>query len=435
VGLSLKPRLIATGILGGTLAALALYIPLHLILPAAYAPGWQAMPDYAGLVGYAFAILSVVVAGYSAARLSWAKNPGGILKAGAVAGAIAGLIAFLLVGASAAGLSGSGAILQYANQSVGETINTIAAFAEAIVRVSWYTYLTLAVFVVAGALAGALGAGLHRLRQNAPWLAEPRAFSPGVSLLFSLVVFLVSGLTYMVLEVLLTAMPEVDQIGNLQVQLWQRINLPSAGVWWWPKAIMLGVMLLSFGKAVTWITRWLRHPDEAVRKSARLLAVLAAIFSLSIYVILFMALVNIERLILTPLLLATGIGAVVAALRSKQAIDAIAQPFVDFQDLLQGLLLTPLLAALVLIGSSALVWQALQSNVIPFVPGLMGSLETTPLDLIENTKDYFNAHLLLVVKAMLAAVGNWAAVIWPIGWLFTRVAQARFFPYEEDQEA
>ncbi|MBN2500264.1 MAG: hypothetical protein JXB38_05810 [Anaerolineales bacterium] len=420
----MNTRTISIGLVGGALAAFALNLPLHRIQPAAYIPGWEAIPGYLGWAGYACAGLLVVLAGYCASRVSWAAKP---LRVGALTGALAGLIAFLLSGASAAGLSGSAASLQYSSQS----INIYYLLAEVTTRVAWYTYFTLAVLVVSGALLGMLGAGLHLIQGGDYWLDKPQSYNPGTRFLFSLTLFLVSGMTYLILEALLAANPEIGEFSNLEVLLLNRVRLPIAGIWLWPKTITLAVMVLALWHTIQPIARWLRHPAEHVRKSARLIAVLAAVFGLVVFIFTFQAIPNLERILITALLMLTGSIAAAAARKIPVNTQSPFLPSLNFRDLLQGLLLTPLLAAQVLVGGGVSVWHAIQINVIPFIRSAMGG---TNIDVVANANTYFILHIEIVITAILVSALSWVLIIWPIGWLFSRATEKRFYPDDEDEE-
>jgi signal transduction histidine kinase len=101
------------GLAGGLALIITLFYPLYVLLPGDYVEGWMTGSQLLGLALEIAAVLVTIATGFLAAR--WAKP--GSRQADALFGALAGgaacITLYLGIGASAAGLVGSGTLLRH----------------------------------------------------------------------------------------------------------------------------------------------------------------------------------------------------------------------------------------------------------------------------------------------------------------------------------
>jgi signal transduction histidine kinase len=184
--------------LGGGLALIAaLFYPLYVLLPSDYVAGWLGGSQVLGLVLEIVASLLAVTTGYLAAR--WARPGSRQVSAlfGALAGSVAGIVFFLGIGAAAAGLVGSGALLRHGLVPVADEGALAQLVIAATVGTVWWTHTVFWATLLAGIGLGAVGGLLApvsatpstlRLRQAVRMMLVPGIWINTLNLIFDVMV-------------------------------------------------------------------------------------------------------------------------------------------------------------------------------------------------------------------------------------------------------
>lgn len=166
-------RPIYIGSIGGVLSAAVLALPLFFIMPSAYIQDWYTVPIPLGAVGYVLFGIIGIATGYSAARWNWASGIGSCLKSGTVAGVYMALIAWGFIGSGAAGVVGSAPMWEYGLRQAPEP-EMLRILSEGILRIIWYTYGALFIFLTVGIGLSGTGSIFHYLQGTKTWGRSPR---------------------------------------------------------------------------------------------------------------------------------------------------------------------------------------------------------------------------------------------------------------------
>lgn len=193
-------RTFLAGAIGGLALIAALFYPLYVDWPGRFTDDWptRGIPGLSlGLS--ALAALLVVATGYVAAR--WARvgrRAAGTLF-GALAGWIAALAAYVVLGAPAAGVGASEALLRWGYRPALDDPHALWLTAEPVINAIYWTYAALWVMQIGGLALGALGGTFApasaeivpqpELRSAAATIAGLVAFVYGESLLVAPAIF------------------------------------------------------------------------------------------------------------------------------------------------------------------------------------------------------------------------------------------------------
>jgi signal transduction histidine kinase/ribosomal protein L40E len=184
------------GVAGGLALIAALFYPLYVVLPGGYVDGWLAGSPALSLLLETIAALLVAATGYLAAR--WARpasRQAGALF-GALAGGTAGLVAYLGIGAAAAGVVGSGALLRQALVPVAGDGELARLAIDTTGGVVWWSHVAFWVSILAGVGLGAVGG-----------LLPPAGTTPSrVSLRPAVRVMLIPGISFSTLLLMFNVM-------------------------------------------------------------------------------------------------------------------------------------------------------------------------------------------------------------------------------------
>jgi signal transduction histidine kinase len=187
-------KVLLSGAGGGLLLIAALYYPLRVLVPASFVAGWGEGSAALGLVAQVMAVVIWIGVGYGAARKAKASTRLDALVLGALAGLAAGVTVYLGLGAAAAGVVGTSAILQHGlTPALGDSAMT-GLVVESVRGAMWWEYGTLWATLIVGAGLGSVGGSLSPLgpreSEHAWW------YMPGSVVLVATV--LVYGLTSIV---------------------------------------------------------------------------------------------------------------------------------------------------------------------------------------------------------------------------------------------
>lgn len=159
------------GLAGGLTLIATLFYPLYVLLPGDYVEGWITGSQLLSLALEIAAALVAVATGFLAAR--WAR-PGsrqtGALF-GALAGSVAGIVLYLGIGAAAAGLVGSGALLRHGLMPAAGKDELAHLVVGTTVGILWWSHTVFWASLLAGIGLGAAGGLL------APVAAKPSNLS------------------------------------------------------------------------------------------------------------------------------------------------------------------------------------------------------------------------------------------------------------------
>jgi hypothetical protein len=145
------------GVGGGVLTTALLYYPLYNYLPGNYVVGWSNAEASLAWVLSGLAVITFLVTGGIAARLSGLKSRGEAALDGALAGFIAVMIAWVVVISPASGIWGGRSILLRGLAPASEDSDYIALVMDGTLNVMWWSCTALWASILAGLSLGGLG--------------------------------------------------------------------------------------------------------------------------------------------------------------------------------------------------------------------------------------------------------------------------------------
>ena len=162
----MNPRVFLVGFLGGILAASLLRSPLYSAFPTPYVADWTGTTQLPWIVLGA-AILLIILTGAAAAWISGLKGGAGGTLAGAAAGLLAGGLVFASSGAALAGVYGNRILLVRPMEAAASDAKMLALISEALLQTMFWTHIAAWLFVLGGAVLGALGGALMGRKRRA----------------------------------------------------------------------------------------------------------------------------------------------------------------------------------------------------------------------------------------------------------------------------
>lgn len=267
-------RLLVCGILGGFVVALTLSLPLYIVLPAFFCPGWATLHPLLGWIGYFLTVLAVLGIGYFAASWGWASTTGQCVRSGLLAGLLAGIVAYPLIGAPAAAVASQAPIYQLGSHMPTHHAEAMRVFGECVVRAGWYPYVVFwGMLLLIGGL-GAAGGALAAWSGSRRWgLVPPGTADEGCDA--SIAIMFVASLD--LIAILGPLSDNRDHLLNAQLREGFVLSLPIRGIVDWPVSTHLLVLAAATFFCGRWCAaRWL-HPVAGVRKIAVLGSILMAL--------------------------------------------------------------------------------------------------------------------------------------------------------------
>jgi signal transduction histidine kinase len=222
-------KVFLVGLCGGLALIAALFYPLYVLLPGGQVEGWR---PGSGAVGLALEILAVVLAVATGWVGAWwargeTRQVGSLF--GALAGGVAGATLFLGLGAAAAGVVGSGSLLQRGLVAAASDADLARLLSTPAIEIVWWSYGMFWGMLLAGAGLGAAGGALALpaaqpgvptgLRQA--WIVILTAMGFTSTLAFGFAVFVLSQLEGSVREVIVElGVPPATSLPLAGTSLW-----------------------------------------------------------------------------------------------------------------------------------------------------------------------------------------------------------------------
>ena len=239
-------RIFLLGIGGGLVLIAVLFYPLYLLVPGGLVAGWPAGSSAIGLALQIAAALLPVALGTLAARWAGAGTRQEGTLWGALAGGVAGSILYLGLVGAAAGVVGSGALLEHGLALTARGGEALYLLSEAVNGTIWAAYGMFWIALLAGTGLGALG-GL---------IAPPKGTMPDRSNLRPAVMHVLAAaalLSALSLGTVLFLFPQIEPAFRnlLAGYVGAPANtLPLAGLSLWPAAtqalLYLGSLLALY---------------------------------------------------------------------------------------------------------------------------------------------------------------------------------------------
>lgn len=249
-------KVFLVGIVGGLVITRTLNYPLYVLLPGQFVNGWERGDPMIGFIWEAVTVIITIALGFAAAMWIKAHTRTEGMMWGGIAGGVSGTMAYFGIGGAAAGVLGSGLMLQHGVAPAANEADMVRLLVEGVRGVLWWTHTSFWIALIAGSVLGGVGGAFVPPAEKVD-RAETRTAAINilfVAVLVSSFSVIVTASVYSVLE---TSIYAAIAKNNLTLSPFPPIALTFA-------LIMLTPMLLYFLPALA-LYRLIRNEVEGAR--------------------------------------------------------------------------------------------------------------------------------------------------------------------------